>query len=97
MSKLEERENRRKSASIVGSINGETAAAATNSAGRGRPKEDRELKKRISLSVFPSVYEDIQKIAYVQRRSVSELLSAMMEEYRGSHTAELAEYEDLQR
>ena len=97
MSKLEERENRRKSASIVGSIIGESAAAATNSAGRGRPKEDRELKKRISLSVFPSVYEDIQKIAYVQRRSVSELLSAMMEEYRGSHTAELAEYEDLQR
>ena len=97
MSKLEERENRRKSASIVGSIIGEPAAAAANSYGRGRPKEDRELKKRISLSVFPSVYEDIQKIAYVQRRSVSELLSAMMEEYRGSHTAELAEYEDLQR
>ena len=97
MSKLEERENRRKSASIVGSIIGEPVAADTNSAGRGRPKEDRELKKRISLSVFPSVYEDIQKIAYVQRRSVSELLSAMMEEYRGSHTAELAEYEDLQR
>lgn len=97
MSKLEERENRRKSASIVGSIIGEPAAAAANSVGRGRPKEDRELKKRISLSVFPSVYEDIQKIAYVQRRSVSELLSAMMEEYRGSHTAELAEYEDLQR
>ena len=97
MSKLEERENRRKSASIVGSIIGEPVAAATNSAGRGRPKEDRELKKRISLSVFPSVYEDIQKIAYVQRRSVSELRSALMEEYRGSHTAELAEYEDLQR
>ena len=97
MSKLEERETRRKSESIVGSIIGEPAAAAANSSGRGRPKEDRELKKRISLSVFPSVYEDIQKIAYVQRRSVSELLSAMMEEYRGSHTAELAEYEDLQR
>ncbi len=38
-----------------------------------------------------------QKIAYVQRRSVSELLSAMMEEYRGSHAAELAEYEEIQR
>ena len=37
-----------------------------------------------------------QKIAYVQRRSVSELLSAMMEEYRGSHAAELAEYEEIQ-
>jgi len=57
----------------------------------------KELKKRISLSVLPSLYDDIQKIAYVQRRSVSELLSAMMEEYRGSHAAELAEYEEIQR
>ena len=41
----------------------------------GKTKADRELKKRISLSV-PSLYDDIQKIAYVQRRSVSELMSA---------------------
>ena len=67
---------------------GQTAADAA---------EARELKKRISLSVLPSLYDDIQKIAYVQRRSVSELLSAMMEEYRGSHAAELAEYEEIQR
>ena len=73
------------------------AASAASTGNRGRPKENRELKKRISLSVLPSLYDDIQKIAYVQRRSVSELLSAMMEEYRGSHVAELAEYEDLQR
>ena len=64
---------------------------------RGRPKADRELKKRISLSVLPSLYDDIQKIAYVQRRSVSELLSAMMEEYRVSHGAELAEYEKVKK
>jgi len=70
---------------------------ACRTGGRGRPKEDRELKKRISLSVLPSLYDDIQKIAYVQRRSVSELLSAMMEEYRGSHVAELTEYEKLQK
>ena len=76
----------------------DTPIAQTTSTGsRGRPKEDRELKKRISLSVLPSLYDDIQKIAYVQRRSVSELLSAMMEEYRGSHAAELAEYEEIQR
>ncbi len=94
MAKFEDRENRRRG-SIVGSIVDGAPMASGN--GRGRPREDRELKKRISLSVFPSVYEDIQKIAYVQRRSVSELLSAMMEEYRGLHAAELAEYEELQR
>lgn len=72
-------------------------AQAASTGGRGRPKEDRELKKRISLSVLPSLYDDIQKIAYVQRQSVSELMSAMMEEYRESHAADLAEYEDIQR
>lgn len=96
MGKLEERENRRKS--VVGSMIERTEASPTAGAGgRGRPKEDRELKKRISLSVLPSLYEDIQKIAYVQRRSASDLLSAMMEEYRGNHAVELAEYEKLQR
>ena len=94
MGNLKDRESRRR-ASVVGSIIEQQPAEETKqrSAGRGRPKEDRELKKRISLSVLPSLYEDIQKIAYVQRRSVSELLSAMMEDYRGSHAAELAEYE----
>lgn len=47
--------------------------------------------------MLPSLYDDIQKIAYVQRQSASELLSSIMEEYRGNHVAELAEYEDLQR
>ena len=64
---------------------------------RGRSKEDWELDKRIILSVLPSLYDDIQKIAYVQRRSVSELMSAMMEEYRGSHAAELAEYDKAKK
>ena len=94
MGKLQDRENKRKRI-IGGGMIDATAPQATRAGSRGRPKEDRELKKRISLSVLPSLYDDIQKIAYVQRRSVSELLSAMMEEYRGSHAAELAEYEKV--
>lgn len=93
MSKLQDRENKRKS--IIGGIIDAPAALDASAGGCGRPKADRELKKRISLSVLPSLYEDIQKIAYVQRKSVSELLSAMMEEYRGIHAAELAEYEKV--
>lgn len=95
MGDLKEREARRKG--IIGSMieGSPEPTAATGS--RGRPKEDRELKKRVSLSVLPSLYEDIQKIAYVQRRSVSEVMSAMMEEYRGSHAAELAEYEQVKK
>ena len=80
MSKLEERESRRRSA--VGKFVEQTPMAAASSGRRGRPKENRELKKRISLSVLPSLYEDIQKIAYMQRKSTSEAVQEMMEEYR---------------
>lgn len=94
MGKLEERESRRRS--IVGGMV-EAAPTAPTTGSQGRPKANRELKKRISLSVLPSLYDDIQKIAYVQRRSVSELMSAMMEDFRSNHTSELEEYETLQR
>ena len=77
MSKLEERESRRRSA--VGKFVEQTPMAAASSGRRGRPKENRELKKRISLSVLPSLYEDIQKIAYMQRKSTSE---AVQKEYQ---------------
>ena len=91
MSKLEERESRRRSAT-VGKFVEQTPMAATSSGRRGRPKENRELKKRISLSVLPSLYEDIQKIAYVQRKSTSEVVQEMMEEYRKRNIEKLGEY-----
>ena len=47
MAKFEDRENRRRG-SIVGSI--VDGAPAVAGSGRGRPKEDREIKKRVSLS-----------------------------------------------
>ena len=98
MGNLKERESRRR-ASVVGSIIEQQPAEETKqcSAGRGRPKEDRELRKRVSLSVLPSLYEDIQKIAYVERRSVSELLSDLMVQYRNQREAALAEYEKVRK
>ena len=89
MSKLEERESRRRSA--VGKFVEQTPMAAASSGRRGRPKENRELKKRISLSVLPSLYEDIQKIAYMQRKSTSEAVQEMMEEYRKRNIRKLRE------
>ena len=92
MAKFEDREIRRRG-SIVGSIvDGAPAGAGS---GRGRPKEDREIKKRVSLSVLPSLYEDIQKIAYVQRRSISDLVGDLMEQFRAGHEEELAEYRKI--
>lgn len=93
MSKLEDRENRRRS--TVGKIVGQTPMAAAGSGRRGRPKEDRELKKRISLSVLPGLYEDIQRIAYVQRRSVSDILGEQMDRYRNEHIELLEQYDRI--
>ena len=49
MSKMEDRENRRR-ASVVAPL----AGVGFNTPGmkKGRPKEDRELKKRVSLSLI---------------------------------------------
>lgn len=93
MGKLEDRENRRR-ASVVGSIAG--VEEDTPHAHRGRPKETRETKKRVSLSVLPSLYEDIQKIAYIKRRSVSDLLTELMEQYRQQHLEEIEEFRRIQ-
>ena len=90
--KFEAREKRRRT-SVVGSIV-EGALVASRS-GRGRPKEDREIKKRVSLSVMPSLYEDIKKIAYVQRRSISDVVGDLMEQFRAGHKEELAEYKKI--
>ena len=90
MSKLDERESRRRS-SVIGSIVDSAPAAASGK--KGRPKEDRETKKRVSLSVLPSLYEDIQKIAYVQRRSVSDIMSELMEGYRSENVASISEFD----
>ena len=92
MAKFEDREIRRRG-SIVGSIvDGAPAAAGS---GRGRPKEGREIKKRVSLSVLPSLYEDIQKIAYGQRRSISDVVGDLMEQFRAGHEKELVEYKKI--
>ena len=92
MAKFEDRESRRRG-SVVGSIVDGAPAAVGN--GRGRPKEGREIKKRVSLSVLPSLYEDIQKIAYVQRRSISDVVGDLMEQFRAGHEEELAEYRKI--
>ena len=98
MGNLKDRESRRR-ASVIGSIIEQqpTEEPKQRSTGRGRPKEDRELRKRVSLSVLPSLYEDIQKIAYVERRSVSELLSELMVQYRDQQEAVLSEYEKVRK
>lgn len=92
MAKFEDRENRRKK-SVVGSLVDPVPEAPRT--GKGRPKANRETKRRVSLSVLPSLYEDVQKIAFVQRRSTSEVLGELMERFREEHQGELAQYTEL--
>ena len=93
MSKLEDRENRRRS--TVGKIVGQTPMAAAGSGRRGRPEGKRGLKKRVSPSVVSHLFGGNQKIAYVQRKSTSEVVQEMMEDYRKRHIEELDEYDRL--
>lgn len=63
----------------------------------GRPKEDRETKQRISLAVFPSVYDDIGKIAYVDRDTISNLIGKCLEEYIKQNQDKIEEYDRLKK
>lgn len=64
----------------------------------GRPEvTDRETKIRISLAVLPSLYEDIKKISYVERKSASEIVSECMEQYVAENAAKLKEYNKIKK
>lgn len=63
---------------------------------KGRPKSGREIKKRISVVVLPSVYEQIQKIAYVERKSVSDLIGELLSGYVSKNADKLKEYDKIQ-
>ena len=58
-------------------------------------KKERETKKRVSLAVYPSTYSDLQKIAYVDRRSVSDIVSDSIASYVEENSNKLKEYEKI--
>ena len=58
-------------------------------------KKERETKKRVSLAVYPSTYSDLQKIAYVDRRSVSDIVSDLIASYVEKNSNKLKEYEKI--
>lgn len=62
---------------------------------RGRPKEQRETKKIKTISVLPSVYEKVKRIAYVKRTNISEVTEKLYEEYIQNNIIALKEYDDI--
>lgn len=63
----------------------------------GRPPENRETKKRVSLAIMPSVYDNIGKIAYVDRTSISEIASQLFEQYIAENKDKIKEYDSLKK
>lgn len=63
----------------------------------GRPKANRETKIRITLSVLPSLYEEVKKVAFIERKSVSEVVAEMMACYVTGNADKVAEYEKAKR
>ena len=53
---------------------------------RGRPKLNRETKKRISFTILPSLYEKASEIAYNEGKSVSELIADLLTKYVEEHS-----------
>lgn len=65
--------------------------------GKGRPKVDRETKKRVSLALYPSSYGDLQKIAYVDRKSASDIVSDLIAKFVDANADKLKEYEQIKQ
>ena len=67
--------------SIIGAGATEDEKKADKPAGKGRPPVERETKKRVSLALYPSSYGALQKIAYVNRQSASDIVSELIADY----------------
>lgn len=61
---------------------------------RGRKKSDKEIKKRISLLLRPSLYEEVGKVAFMNRISVSEQISRCLEELVESEQEKIKKYDE---
>lgn len=56
----------------------------------------KEGKKRYNLYIAPDLYEDVQHIAFMQKRSMSEIVSDFLSQYRSAHQPELDAYNKIQ-
>lgn len=63
---------------------------------RGRPKSNvLKDKHALYMNLNEKLYEDLKKIAYVDRRSISGIISDLIEEYIASKADTLEEYERI--
>lgn len=82
MGKLEDREKRRRSA-VSGIVTGTKSDTA------------KEKKQRVCLALKPSLYADLQKVGYMQRKSASKIVDELIEKYVEENKELLEEYHDI--
>lgn len=51
--------------------------------------------KRLNLLLYPSLHTDLEKIAYVKRCSVNDLINSTMRAYVARHGEDLAKYDQI--
>lgn len=65
---------------------------------RGRkPSKDETKTKRLNLLMFPSVCADIDKIAYMQRKSTNDLINSILQDYIRENSDLLEKYNEVFR
>lgn len=62
---------------------------------KGRPKSDKETKKRISLFMLPSLYEAVGKIAYINKMSIGKQISDCLEKFIEENEEKIKKYDEL--
>ncbi len=89
-----DREEKRKTMGVARAMISEQPKQDTN---EGRPKSEREIKKRYNAMLLPSLYEKIRCVAYVERRSISEIIAECLEKYLKENNDKLKQYDKLKK
>jgi predicted HicB family RNase H-like nuclease len=92
-----DREEKRAGRGIVAAMLETPTETEKETSAKGRSKTEREIKKRVSIAILPSLHDDIQKIAYVERKSVSEIVSQCLEQYGKKNADKLQEYAQIKK
>lgn len=58
----------------------------------GRKKKNQEIKIRTSFTVLPSDFDDLRRIVYMERKSVSSILGDFIKQYNEAHKKALEDY-----
>lgn len=61
----------------------------------GRPKSQRETKQNVTITLYPSVYEDIKKLAQINGTSASSLIGEICEEFIANNKEDIRQFEKI--